>query len=108
MLVLTQLPRVGIAVAAPVVAVLMASNAGRMVTAMSMITSSIEPRRRGGFMSVNAAVQHVASGVGTTLGGMIVEGGAGEPLLHFGTVGMLAAGATIASLWLAARIQAVD
>lgn len=108
MLALTQLPRVGIAVAAPVVAVLMASNAGRMVTAMSMITSSIEPRRRGGFMSVNAAVQHVASGVGTTLGGMIVEGGAGEPLLHFGTVGMLAAGATIASLWLAARIRSLD
>jgi len=105
MLVLTHLPRVGIAVAAPVAAMLMATNAGRMVAAMSLITSSIEPRRRGSFMAANSAVQHIASGVGTTLSGMIVEGGAGEPLRHFGTVGTIAAGATIASLWLAARIR---
>jgi DHA1 family inner membrane transport protein len=105
MLVLTHLPAVGIAVAASVAAVLMATNAGRMVTAMALITSSIEPRRRGSFMSANSAVQHVASGLGATLGGMIVEGGAGEPLRNFGTVGILAACATIASLWLAARIR---
>jgi MFS transporter, DHA1 family, inner membrane transport protein len=105
MLVLTHLPRVGIAVAAPVAAMLMATNAGRMVAAMSLITSSIEPRRRGSFMAANSAVQHIASGVGATLSGMIVEGGAGEPLRHFGTVGTIAAGATIASLWLAARIR---
>lgn len=105
MLVLTHLPAVGIAVAAPVAAVLMATNAGRMVTAMALITSSIEPRRRGSFMSANSAVQHIASGLGATLGGMIVAGGAGEPLRHFGTVGFLAAGATVASLWLAARIR---
>ena len=58
-------------------------------------------------MSANSAVQHVASGLGATLGGMIVEGGAGEPLRNFGTVGILAACATIASLWLAARIRPV-
>lgn len=107
MLVLTNLPAVGIAVGAPVAAVLMAANAGRMVTAMSLIMSSIEPQRRGSFMSVNSAVQHVASGLGTSLGGMIVAGGAGEPLRNFGTVGMLAATATIASLWLATRIRPV-
>lgn len=108
MLVLTNLPAVGIAVAAAVVAVLMAANASRMVTAMTLIMSSIEPRRRGSFMAANSAVQHVASGLGTTLGGMIVAGGAGEPLRNYGTVGMLAAGATIASLWLAARIRPLD
>lgn len=107
MLVLTHLPPVGIGVAAPVTAVLMATNASRMVAAMSLITSSIEPRRRGSFMSANSAVQHVATGVGATLGGMIVEGGAGEPLRFFGAVGMLAATFTVASLWLAARIHPV-
>jgi predicted MFS family arabinose efflux permease len=108
MLVLTNLPAVGIAVAAPVAALLMSANAGRMVTAMSLIMSSIEPRRRGSFMSVNSAVQHVACGLGTTLGGTIVAGGAGEPLRNFGTVGALAAAATLASLWLAARIRPVE
>jgi DHA1 family inner membrane transport protein len=105
MLVLTHLPAVGIAIAAPVTALLMATNSGRMVTAMSLIMSSIEPQRRGSYMSANSAVQHVASGVGATLGGMIVAGGAGEPLRNFGTVGILAAAATITSLWLAARIR---
>ena len=105
MLVLTHLPAVGILGAAPVAAVLMASNASRMVTAMSLITASIEPRRRGGFMSINSSVQHIASGLGTTCGGFIVDGGAGEPLRHFGTVGILAAVVTLASLWLATRIR---
>ena len=75
MLVLTHLPAVGIAGAAPAAAVLMATNAARMVTAMSLITSSIEPHRRGSFMSANSAVQHVASGMGATLGGLIIQGG---------------------------------
>jgi len=105
MLVLTHLPAVGIAGAAPVGALLMASNSGRMVAAMSLLTASVEPRRRGGFMAVNSSVQHVASGLGAMGAGLIVEGGAGEPLRHFGTVGILAAGATLASLWLAARIR---
>jgi predicted MFS family arabinose efflux permease len=105
MLALTHLPAVGILGAVPVAAVLMATNASRMVTAMSLITASIEPRRRGGFMSINSSVQHIASGLGTTCGGLIVDGGAGEPLRHFGTVGILAAGVTMASLWLAARIR---
>lgn len=105
MLVLTHLPAVGIVGAAPVVAGLMAANAGRMVTAMSLITASITPRARGSFMSVNSSVQQISIGMGAALGGMIVEGGAGEPLRHFGTVGIVAAGATISSLWLAARIR---
>jgi predicted MFS family arabinose efflux permease len=105
MLVLTHLPAVGIAGAAPVTAALMAANAGRMVTAMSLITASIAPRARSSFISVNSSVQQIAMGMGAALGGMIVEGGAGEPLRHFGTVGIVAAGATVSSLWLAARIR---
>lgn len=107
MLVLTHLPEVGIVVAIPVAAAMMATNAGRMVTATSLITSSIELRRLGSFMSVNSAVQHIASGLGAALGGMIVQGGSGEPLHHFGTVGIFAALTTVASLWLASRIRPV-
>lgn len=87
--------------------VLMATNAGRMVTAMSLITASIEPRRRGGFLSANASVQHIAGGLGTMCGGLIVQGGAGEPLRHFGTVGLLATATTLTGLWLARRVRPV-
>ena len=105
MLVITHLPRIGLAGAAAVTAVLMATNAGRMVTAMSLIMASIEPRRRGGFMSANSSVQHVASGLGTICGGLIVEGGAGQPLEHFGTVGIMAAVTTVASLLIARHVR---
>jgi predicted MFS family arabinose efflux permease len=105
MLVLMHLPAVGIAGAAPVAAALMAANSDRMVTAMSLITASIAPRARGSFMSMNYSIQQIAMGMGAALGGMIVEGDAGKPLRHFGTVGIVAAGATISSLWLAAHIR---
>ncbi len=105
MVVITHLPAVGLAGAAPVAAVLMATNSGRMVTAMSLIMASIEPRCRGGFMSVNSSVQHIASGLGTMCGGLIVEGEAGQPLRHFGTVGILAATITVASLLVARHVR---
>ena len=63
-LVVTNLPRVPLAVAVGVVGMFMLSNAGRMVAALTMITGSVERRLRGGFMSANSAVQHLASGLG--------------------------------------------
>ncbi len=106
-LVVTHLPAVGLTVAAPAAALMMASNAGRLVAVVAVVTASIEPRRRGGFMSVNSSVQHLASGLGTVCGGLILEGGAGEPLRHFGTVGILAVAVTLTSLWFAGRVRPV-
>ncbi|NBW87888.1 MAG: MFS transporter, partial [Planctomycetia bacterium] len=106
-LVVTHLPAVGLAVAAPAAALMMASNAGRLVAVVALVTASIEPRQRGGFMSVNSSVQHLASGLGTLCGGLILEGGAGEPLRHFGTVGILAVVVTLTSLWFAGRVRPV-
>jgi predicted MFS family arabinose efflux permease len=105
MLAITHLPAVGLWAAAPVTAALMATNSSRMVTATSLVLASIEPRHRGGFVSIKSSVQHMACGLGTTCAGLIVEGGAGEPLRHFGLVGVYAAGLTVASLWLASRVR---
>lgn len=107
LLAVTHLPAVGFAFATPVAAALMAANAARMVSALSLITASVEPARRAGFLAANAAVQHLASGAGSLLAGLVLQGGAGEPLRSFGTVGILAAGATAAGLALAARIRPV-
>ena len=80
MLVVTNLPRVPLAVAVGVVGTFMLSNAGRMVAALTMITGSVERRLRGGFMSANSAVQHLASGLGAYIGGRIVVQAADGPL----------------------------
>ncbi|MFO0911146.1 MAG: MFS transporter, partial [Isosphaeraceae bacterium] len=89
MLAVTHLPRVGLPLAIAATAGLMVGNAGRMVVAMAMVTSCVEPRRRGSFMSVNSAVQHLSTGLGAFLGGAIVTKSADGTLTHFPLVGWL-------------------
>ena len=106
-LAITNLVPVHAAIAIAVMAGLMVSNSGRMVAAMAMITSSVAPHRRGGFLSANASVQHLAIGFGSYIGGLIIAEAADGRLLHFPILGLLSAAATIACLWLAGRIQPI-
>jgi MFS transporter, DHA1 family, inner membrane transport protein len=106
---ITHLPRLPAAVAVAVFGALMVSNVGRMIPAMAMVTSSVEAKRRGGFLSANSSVQHIASGIGASVGTAIVtQPGEGLPLEHFGTIGWIAAGATLFSLWIAGRVRIID
>jgi len=107
MLVVTNLARVPLSVAIGASAILMVANAGRMVVAMTMVTGSVEPRRRGSFMSANSAVQHLSTGLASLIGGQIIVEAADKSLVHFDLVGYLAAAATLASLVLAARLESV-
>ena len=108
MIALTNLPPVPTAVAVVVMASLMVSNAGRMVPAMAMITSSVLPHRRGGFLGANSAVQHIASGLGASAAGLIVTKSAEGPYQHFPAVGWIGAGVTVASLWIAGRLRLAE
>jgi MFS transporter, DHA1 family, inner membrane transport protein len=108
LLVITHLPPVPAVVAVAVFGTLMVCNVGRMIAAMAMVTSSVEPKRRGAFLSANSSVQHMASGFGAYLGGVIVTQSVDGKIQHFGTVGWIAAICTLASLWLASRIQIVE
>jgi predicted MFS family arabinose efflux permease len=108
LLAITNLPRVPLYVAVGTMALLMLSNAGRMVPAMAMITSSVLPHRRGGFLGANAAVQHMAAGLGTSLGGLLLARSADGRLLHYPSVGLIGAAATLASLALAGRLRVAD
>ena len=72
MVVVTNLPPVHFGVAVAAVAALIVVNSGRMVPAMAMITGSVAPERRGGFMSANSSVQHLAAGVAAYVAGAIV------------------------------------
>lgn len=105
---LTNLPPVHMLAASAVFGALMVSNVGRMIAAMAMITSSVEPRRRGGFMSANSSIQHIASGLGASLGGLMITQTSEGKLENFGTVGALAAAATLATLWLAGRVRSPE
>jgi len=106
MLTLTHLPRSPAYAAILASAFLMAMLSGRFVPAMALITSSVAPQVRGSFMSFNSSIQQLASGTASFGASLIIGRNAAGELTHYGTVGILAAGATLASIYLARRIRA--
>ncbi len=102
---LTTLPRAPLFVAVGFVALLMMTNSGRMVAAMAMVTGCVEPRLRGGFLSANSSVQHVSSGLGAFVAGLIIREGAHKELLNYWVVGAIGAASTVLSIWLASRLK---
>lgn len=105
MFLITILPKAGVGLAALMVAALMVFNSGRMVPAMAMVTGSVEPRRRGGFLSANASVQHISAGIGAYIGSQIITKAPDGRLEHYPYVGLLAAVTGLLSLWLAGRLR---
>lgn len=107
LIIVTNLPPLPSAVAIAIVAGMFVTNSGRMIPAMAMVTGSVPPQSRGGFMSANSSMQHIASGLGTLLASYIIVKHDDGRLEHFGTVGVIACGITLLSLWLAGRLQTV-
>jgi len=102
----SNLPPASLVTASLVMAIVMVTSAGRMVPAMAMITSSVHPSRRGGFLGANSAVQHVSAGLGASIGGQILSKHDGK-LEHYPIVGIISVVGTLVSLWLAGRLRIV-
>ena len=103
---LTHLPRVPIYLAVAASAFMMCMTSGRFVPAMALMTASVAPRLRGSFMSFNSSIQQFASGTASFGASLIIGRNAAGELTHYGAVGILAALATLASIYLARRIRA--
>jgi DHA1 family inner membrane transport protein len=108
MLAVTCLPSGYRLLAVVTTAALMVVNSGRMIPAMAMVTSSVTSDRRGGFLSANSSVQHLAAGLGASLGGLLITESADGQLQGFPTVGLVAAVVTLACVWLAGRLRLAD
>jgi len=104
-LTVTHLPPVHFVVAMVAMAMLMLCNGGRMVPAMAMITSSVEPARRGSFLGAYSAVQHLSAGLGSFVAGKMLTTAADKSFVGYGNVGILAATATLLSVWLASKLR---
>ncbi len=104
-LLLTNLPHVGLAAALAVSTLFMVVSSGRMVPAMALITASAAPRVRGSFLSVNASVQQAAAGMAAVLGGFMLDQGEGGEMTGFPLVGGLACVAALLTVWLAGRLR---
>ncbi|HEX7858781.1 MAG TPA: MFS transporter [Verrucomicrobiae bacterium] len=103
-LLLTHLPPVRTAVAVAATTLFMVCMSGRFVPAMAIMTSAVSPQLRGGFMGVSSAVQHMASGLGSFIGGFILSEAPSGRLQGYGKIGYISAAVAIISLALCFRM----
>ena len=106
-LILTRLGPTSIPLTLAVSSLFFMSMSGRYTPTMAMITNSVEARYRGGFMSVNSAIQQAASGVANLIAGLLVTREASGRLAGYPLVGWLATSAFVLTLVLAWRLRAV-
>jgi predicted MFS family arabinose efflux permease len=101
----THLPAVPAPLAVAVSTFFMISMTGRFVPAMAMITSSVKPEHRGGFLSVNSAVAQFSAALAATMAGWVIHDGANHQLVGFGQVAWIYIGWAAIGLWLASGIK---
>jgi DHA1 family inner membrane transport protein len=72
---------------------------------MTMVTNAVEARYRGGFMSVNAALQQGATAVANVIAGFFVTRDSSGHLLGLPTLGYVSVGFFILTVLLAAELR---
>jgi len=107
-LLLTHMPPVPVWQALIVTAMFFVFSSGRMVPAMSMLTSSARPQNRGSFMSVVSSLQQVTAGIAALIGGMIVQENAEGQLIHYNYVGYCALAGSVVAIYLGSKMKTIE
>lgn len=105
LLAMTQLPVVPVAVVMMVMMAFMVLVGGRLVAVFALLSTVSHPGMRGRFLSFNAAVQQLMSGIAAFLPTLVLTQDAQGRLLHFDWVGYAAMAMTLLAFWLAGRIE---
>jgi predicted MFS family arabinose efflux permease len=105
LLVQTHLPPVPLWLMIMVSVVFFTFVPGRMVPAMAIVTSAVQPRLRGTFLSMNGAIQQLASGGASYLGGAMLSADAAGHIVGYGRVGILAIAVTLVAMAFVGRIE---
>ncbi len=103
--ILTNLPHSSLIIAVMTMVCFMSLVSGRIVPAMTIITSSIDPKYRGSFMSFNSSIQQMASGSAALIAGIMIGRSETGALTHYNLVGMLSVIATFICIYLVLNIQ---
>ena len=105
-LIVTQLKVTPLPVTLVVTTLFFITMSGRFAPAMAMVTNAVEPRYRGGFMSVNSALQQSSSAFATYAAGLIIHREATGRLVGYPQAGYVAAAAFAVTVGLAAWLRA--
>jgi predicted MFS family arabinose efflux permease len=106
-LVLVRLGPSPLWVAAGMMALFMMTMSGRFTPAMTMVTNAVEAKYRGGFMSINAALQQACSGLANVIAGLFVTTGTGGRLIGYPNLGYVSVGFFALAVLLAAELKRV-
>jgi MFS transporter, DHA1 family, inner membrane transport protein len=105
-LILTSLPAVSLAAALAVTSLFFMSMSGRFAPAMAMVTNAVEARYRGGFMSVNSALQQASSGLANVAAGWFLSSDAAGHILGYPRVGVMSLICFVLTVGLAWQLRA--
>jgi len=104
-LLITNLGQVTLPLAIAITSLYMTVTSARMVPAQALLAAATIPSRRAGFMSINSAIQHLASGLAASLSAAILQTGENNSIVGFWIVGLVATVSTLISLPLAGILQ---
>ncbi|QGZ39420.1 putative MFS family arabinose efflux permease [Pseudoduganella flava] len=104
----THLPPLPLAALICLFPFFMVTMNGRTVPLQALMTTVPEPRRRGAFLSANAAVQQIGTGLGALLGGLWLRTDAAGHISGYGINGWIAAALSLFTFWWAGRVGAAS
>ena len=106
-LMITHLSTASVLLAIAVSTLFMMLVSGRFVPAMALVTASVTPRLRGSFLSFNISIQQLSAGIASLFAGSIMSTTPTGSIMHYDTVGVIAAIATVLSILLAFQVHAL-
>jgi len=100
-LLITNLPKVPLPLMMVSFTLLMVCMSARFVPAMAMMTGAVSARDRGGFMSINSAVQQLSMALASDVASRIISQGEDGRVLHFPINGLISVVCAYTCIYLA-------
>jgi len=82
----------------------MVAASGRFIPMQALLTTVPEPAQRGAFMSITTAIQSLGVGLGSWVGGMLLDIGPGGTLVGYEMNGWIGAALTVFAMFWIARV----
>lgn len=104
-LIVTNLPATPLFLVIPVTTLFFIGMSGRFTPTTALVANAVESRFRGGFMSVNSAIQQASAGTANLVAGLLVTTNASGHLTGYWRNGLVSIAAFILTLVLAVRVR---
>lgn len=109
--IITNLPAFPLVVVLSIFGFWFAASTSRNIPAQAMISTVVEPAQRGQFMSFNASLQQLFTGLASIIAGLIVVQDGGGKIIHYNWVGYISVAVVASTIYIGyklARRQDLD